>query len=411
MGLFERIRKKERIENQVNNFFKMITAYTPAFTTFEGGVYESELCRSAINAFALHASKLKPEVKGSGNTMLERRLQYKPNTMMDTKKYIARIATAYAVDNNVIIAPLEDQYGNISGYYPLLIKNCQLVDYQGIKYIRYRFSNNQHGAVELDRCGILTNFQYDDDLWGSSNKPLSETMNLIAAQNQGIISGIKNSASIRFLAKLNNVLSEKTISEEREKFRKANLTSENNGGVLLYDNKYEDIKQIDSKPYTVNSAQMAQIKENVFDYFGVNDDILKNKYNSSTWNAFYEGKIEPFALEMSLVHTNMTFSQHEIAFGNEIMFTANRLQYLEPSEKLSVVTQLFDRGMLTQNQGLEIFNLPSIGEVGDKYFIRKEYLDTAKIETTKGDENNAGETGTEGIQGNATDGSDDQETV
>ena len=100
---------------------------------------------------------------------------------------------------------------------------------------------------------------------------------------------------------------------------------------------------------------------------------MQNKFTSDEWNAYYEGKIEPFAIEASLVHTNMKFSQHEVAFGNEIIFTANRLQYASNDEKLNIVTQLFDRGFLTHNQGLEIFNMASLGEIGEQRYIRKEY--------------------------------------
>ena len=117
---------------------------------------------------------------------------------------------------------------------------------------------------------------------------------------------------------------------------------------------------------------MNQIKENVFNYFGTNEKILQNSYNSDEWNAYYEGKLEPFAIELSLVMSNMTFNQREIAFGNEIIFTANRLQYLSNTEKLNTVTQLFDRGFISHNEGLEIFNMAPI-EGGDKRYIRKEY--------------------------------------
>ena len=149
----------------------------------------------------------------------------------------------------------------------------------------------------------------------------------------------------------------------------------------MYDAKYEDVKVIDSKPFIVNPMQMSQIKENVFTYFGTNEKILQNNFTSDEWNAYYEGKIEPFAIEASLVHTNMVFSEREVAHGNQIMFTANRLQYLTNSEKLNTVTQLFDRGFMTHNQGLEIFNMSPV-ENGDKRYIRKEYIETNNLDET-----------------------------
>ena len=103
------------------------------------------------------------------------------------------------------------------------------------------------------------------------------------------------------------------------------------------------------------------------------------------WAAYYEGEIEPFAIQASLVHTNMKYTDRELGFGNAIVFTANRLQYETTDTKLAVGTSLFDRGVMTQNQVCDIFQLPHI-EGGDKYYIRKEYVDTANLVDTE--ENN-----------------------
>ena len=386
------------MEEQVKQYFQMINGYTPTFTSFEGSIYEMELTRAAIHSFATHVSKLKPEVKGSNNEVLERKLQFKPNSLMDTKKYLYRLATVYSVDNTAFIAPLENDYGEVTGFYPLLTEKCRLIDYEGKKYIRYDFGNGKHGVCELERMGIMTQFQYKSELFGETNACLRPTLDLINTQNQGIIEGVKSSASLRFMAKLAQALKQKDIEEERKSFRENNLSAQNNGGVLLFDQKYEEVKQIDSKPFVVNPLQMNQIKENVFNYFGTNEAILQNKFKSDEWSAYYEGKIEPFAIEMSLVHTNMTFNEREIAFGNQIMFTANRLQYMSNSEKLNTVTQLFDRGFLTHNQGLEIFNMSPV-EGGDKRYIRKEYAITDNY--NEGGESNANVEG-QGIQNDST---------
>ena len=374
MGLFDSLRKKEKIESKVESYFQTLNAYTPTFTTFEGSIYEMELTRAAIHSFATHCSKLKPEVKGSNNQALARMLQYKPNALMDTKKYLYRLATSYMVDNNAIIAPLFDStYEKIIGYYPLAMSKAKIVDVDGVKYVRYEFEPGNFGAFRLDEAGIMNQFQYKNELFGESNRCLYPTIELINTNNQGIIEGVKSSATLRFLAKIGQVLKSDDLEAERKRFVKSNFNAANAGGVMLIDAKYDDVKQLQTNQYTVDSAQMEQIKENVFNYFGTNEKILQNKFNSEDWNAYYEGKIEPFAIEASLVHTNMTFTPHQVAFGNEIIFTANRLQYASNNEKLNIVTQLFDRGFLTHNQGLEIFNMASIGEIGDQRYIRKEY--------------------------------------
>lgn len=380
MGLLSNLRRKGKIEQALNEYFQMMTGYIPRFTTFEGGIYEMELTRAAVHSFATHVSKLHPEIKGNGNENIERTLQYRPNQLMDTKKYLYRLATVYMVDNTAFIVPLYDQrMANIVGFYPLDTSKVQITAAEGTKYLVYDFGLGDRAAIELDRTGIMTQFQYHDELFGESNRCMKPTMDLIHANNQGIIEGVKNAASIRFMGKLAQVLKPADIDAERERFVASNLSSKNSNGILLFDQKYEDVKQVTSEPFVVDDKQMSQIKDNVFNYFGTNENILQNKFTSDEWNAYYEGKIEPFAIEASLIHTNMLFNDLEIASGNEVIFSANRLQYMSNKEQLEMITSLFDRGFLSQNEGREILNMAPI-EDGDKYYIRKEYCTKEMLE-------------------------------
>ena len=379
MGFLSNLRKKGQIEQAVNEYFQLMNGYVPRFTTFEGGIYEMELTRAAVHSFATHVSKLHPEIKGNGNENIERVLQYRPNALMDTKKYLYRLATVLMVDNTAFIAPVYDSKLNIIGFYPLDTSKVQITQGNGTKYVVYDFGNGNRGSIEIDNAGIMTQFQYHDELFGESNRVLKPTMDLIHANNQGIIEGVKQSASIRFMGKLAQVLKPSDIEAERKRFTETNLSTMNNGGVLLYDQKYEDVKQISSTPFVVDDKQMLQIKESVFDYFGTNEKILRNQFTSDEWNAYYEGKIEPFAIEASLVHTNMLFNDVEIASGNEVIFSANRLQYMSNKEQLEMITSLFDRGFLSQNEGREILNLSPV-ENGDTYYIRKEYCTKDMLE-------------------------------
>lgn len=383
MGLFEKIFKKPSLK-QIQGYFKMLNGYTPIFTTYDGGVYEMELTRAAIHAIATQCSKLKPEIKGNAYKELHKRLQFKPNSFMDTSKFLYRLATILHVQNTAFIVPIMDETGEyITGYYPILPSMCEVVEYNGEPWLRYTFSTGKKAAIEFNRVGIMTMFQYKNDFFGENNNALYPTMQLIHTQNQGIIEGVKNSANIRFMARLANIFKDEDIRKERKRFTEENLSTDNNSGVLMFDNKYADVKQIISKPFIVDSAQMELIKNNVFNYFGVNEKILQNNFNEDEWNAFYEGKIEPFAIQLSLVMSNMTFTEREIAFGNQIIFSANRLQYASNKSKLDIVVQLFDRGILTRNEGREIFNMAPI-ENGDKYYIRKEYAEVNYLAEAQG---------------------------
>lgn len=366
----------------IDSYFKMLNGYSPTFTSFNGGVYEMDLTRVAINSFATHCSKLKPEVEGSAHKRLERVLQYKPNYFMDTVKFIKRLATILAVENTAFIVPIEDEAGNLCGWYPIRPQRCEVVEAAGQVYLRYLFANGEYGAIEFERVGIMTDFEYSDDLFGEDNTTLKPTMQLIHTQNEGIINAVKNSANIRFLAKVANMLKPEDIKKERERFTEDNLSADNKSGMIIYDNKFSDLKQVESKPYTPNALQMQQIQDSVCTHFGTSMDILQNKFDENTWNAYYEGKIEPFAIQLSLVMTNMTFTKREIAQGNAIVFSANRLQYASNATKLQVSTQLFDRALLCRNDVMDIWNMAHV-DGGEKYYIRKEYTEVSRLDDKK----------------------------
>ena len=377
MGFIDKLfgNKKER---QLQGYFKTLSAYTPVFTTFEGGLYEMEITRSAIHAIATHCSKLEPQVMGTAYKNLDTVLKFQPNPFMDTTKFLYRLSTILSIQNTAFIVPVIEN-GLITGYYPILPSRCEVMEYSGEPWLRYTFNTGEHGAIELARTGILTQFQYKSDFFGESNLALNPTMQLVHAQQQGIENGIRQSAAVRFLAHIGTVLNDDDMEAERARFTQRNLAAENNGGVMIFDERYADVKQILSKPYIVDAEQMKLIEENVYNYFGVNGDILQNKSIGDQWSAFYEGKIEPFALQLGLVMSNMTFSPREIAFGNQIMFTSNRMQYMTNADKLQVSTQLFDRGLINRDQAMDIWNMPHV-EGGDKYYIRKEYAEVSKLD-------------------------------
>ena len=142
----------------------------------------------------------------------------------------------------------------------------------------------------------------------------------------------------------------------------------------MFPNTYKDIRQIDVKPYAIDAEQMEQIRENVFNYFGVNDDVLQNKAKAEELEGFFDGCIEPFAIQFSEALTKMLFSERERAQGSYLIANANRLQYMSTSQKVQMAQQLLDRGVMSINEARELFNYGEV-ENGDVRFIRGEYID------------------------------------
>ena len=389
MGLFDVIFKNRPKEplTQIKGDFRMLNGYTPRFTSFSGGLYESELIRSAINANATHVSKLKVEMLGSARPALHAKMQHAPNQFQTWSQFMRRASTLLDIHNTLFITPIFDQYGEPSGIYTPLPHKCTVIEYKDTPYLRYEFSDGNHAAVELEYCGIMVQHQYKSDLLGETNHALFPTMELINIQNQGIEEGVKSAATYRFWARLNNFSMVEDLAKERQRFTSENFAKDAKaGGVLLFPNTYQDIHQVDAKPWVIDAEQMKIIKENVFEYFGVNEDILMNRAYGDAWSAYYEGKIEPFAIQFSEVMTKMLFTLREQSQGNKVIATANRLQYLSNSEKLNVSSQMLDRGIMSINDVREIWNLSPV-EGGDARIIRGEYYNANEKVSEEGNNN------------------------
>ena len=387
MSLFDSIfrpnKAKESQEalSSAQTLFQTLTAYQPAFTTWGGAVYESEIVRAAIDARARHISKLKVEVMGTANKNLQTKLRLGPNEWQTWSQFLYRTSTILDVNNTVCIVPVFDERMVITGVFPVLPVRCSLIEYKGELWLRYQFASGQIGAVEFRKCAVLTKHQYKDDFFGSSNYPLNETMSLMHIQNQGIEEGVKNAATFRFMAQLANFAKPEDLAKERARFTKENLSTESeSGGFLLFPNTYKDIRQIDVKPYSINADQMAQIRENVFNYFGVNEDVLQNKAKGEELEAFFDGAIEPFAIQFSEAVTKMLFTERERSQGSHLMANANRLQYMSVTQKVQMAKELGDRGAILIDEIRELFNYePLPNGAGQVAPIRGEYKATEEL--------------------------------
>lgn len=369
MSLFDRLFGRNTPVS--GEYWKTLTAYQPVFHSWDGALYESELVRSAIDSIARHTSKLKVEAVGTAKPRFRNIIKHGPNQFQTWSQFLYRTATILEAQNTAFIVPVKGEYGEIEGYYPVLPTKCEIVSYRDEPYLRYRFGNGDVATERLIECGILNKFQYHDDFFGENNrKALAPTMDLITIQNDGIKEAVKNSNTFRFMAKLNNFNKASDLAKEQKRFTEDSLRGE--GGVLLFPNTWSDIRQINATPYTVDDKQMQAIKTNVMNYFGVNEDVMQGKALGDDLDAFFNSKIEPFSIQLSEVLTKMTYTLRERTQGSEIRANANRLQYMPTSAKVSLVQQLGDRGMLTVNEGRELFNYPPI-ENGDNTMIRGEY--------------------------------------
>ena len=372
MSLFDKIFRPQKYV--ADHYFHTLTAYAPVFRKWRGEVYESELVRAAIDAKARHISKLQIKIHGAAQPKVQTILKKRPNQFQTWSQFLYRASTILDMQNTLFIVPILDVENDVTGLWLCLPEKCKILeDKRGRQYLEYEFVNHQKAAVELNRCGIMTRFQYRDDFFGEPQTALDELLDLIGIERQGIKEGIESASTFRFLARSTNFKSPDDLAQEQKNFTTRNLAADKSG-FLLFPNTYDGIQQITSKAYSVSAEEQALIQRNVFDYFGVNEDVIQNKASGAQLDALFDGGIEPFAIQLQEVLTFMLFTDLEIGHGAKVEVAANRLQYMSTADKINFVAQLSDRGMITINEARELINYqPLPDEVGGLLPIRGEY--------------------------------------
>ena len=352
--------------------FRMLTGYKPVFRDYYGRIYENALIRSAIESKARHISKLKVEFRGEAQQKVKNRLKFYPNEWMTWSQFLARCSTILDCTNNLFIVPVYNNKMEIVGLFPILPERVELVeDKKKTLWIRYTFANGQRGAIEFSKCAYMVKHQYENDFFGSNNTVLRPTLDLISVEEQAVKEAVTNSTTIRFIAQANNFVSPEDLALERQRFTEYNLKGDSTE-MLLFPYQYKDIKQVDVKPYTLDSEMVEKVKDNVFDYFGTNEDIIQGKASNDKLDAYFNAQIEPFAIGMSEALSKMIYTDLERSYDNHVYVASNRLQYMTVSEKVNMAQQLSDRGILTINEIRELFNYDPIPN-GDVAVIRGEY--------------------------------------
>lgn len=394
MGLFDKLfgKKEPTRLNLPYALFNSLNGYMPVYTSHDGSLYELGLCKASIHRTSSECSKAKARLTKSSKR-IDFIVNRRPNEFMSASQFYYRLATIFEIENNAFIVPIEDEYGQINGLFPVCPSQVQLAEKDNVVYIVYSFLNGEQKAIEYSRCGHLKKMQYKDDFFGDSNSAFNNTADLVKADEQGTNEAITNGSRLRFKGKLNQqVIDEEDFKEQQKAVSTLNLNN-NKTGIFMFDSRFETMDELENKFTLLDSKQKEAIENSVFNYWGTSKQILQNTYTEDVWNAFYESHVKPFFIQLGEVLTGMFYSRNQQMTGAEINFTSDQFSYIPIKTKAEFLKDYFDRGLLTQNQVLSILNLPLV-EGGDTFRIRAEYVNINQLnDVGKGVTNNDSETG------------------
>lgn len=362
-----------RNRDRTGTEFRTVAEWSPTFAPWSGDVYGQALTRRAIESFATACSKLKPYSTGTAQPMIQRAFRTSPSKYQTWPAFLYRCATVFEVDTTLAVLPVFGaDVQTYTGIYPVRFTSAEVFTVGDEPWVRFTLPSGDRMAIELSKVAFVSKYQYESDIFGTDNV-LDSTMRLIDAQEQAQDFAIKNGAKIRWIGAVDGLMDPDDVDDMRSKFSEENLSDGNESGLLIYDSRFRDLKEVDPKSYTIDAEEMERIQNNVYDYFGTNELIIQNKYDEDVWDAYYEGKVEPFGLALGESLSHMLFTQRERA-NNWVSFSSNRLEYSSNASKRNMIRDMLDRGVISINEAREILQLPPVPD-GDRFVIRGEYID------------------------------------
>lgn len=365
--------KKKQYQNLTQTQFQMLNSYNAQFTTLGTDTYDSKVARECIDRIATNCAKLIPKhIQNSISNNIQGDINYllsvQPNEIMTRFDFIYKTISMLYTDCNAFVFIAKDETGFITGFYPVLAQSYILLqNEEGTPLLQFQFINGKFYTLPYTELIHLRLFYNKHDVFGTNNSVLRTDLETAHTASEGIKNAIKTSNNLKGILKYtNSMLKDKDIKASKEAFVKDFLNLENESGIAAVDAK-ADFEAINLKPITLDKAQLEQVNNNIFDYFGVSEKIIRNSFTEEEWNAFYEGVIEARAMQMSNAFTVKIFNRQSIKKGHRIVFTANRLQYASLNTKIKLLEAVAPWAMIRVDEGREILDLaPLGGEEGNK---------------------------------------------
>ncbi len=379
---------------------KFLNGGSSNYSRYTGDVYANHLVRGIVHKIASYCSLMSFEhVRGYGssfekmNDHISRLLTVKPNEFMTPSELIYKFFTDLFVTNNAYVWIQRDSStGEPVALLPVVCDHVKMVESKGFLFYKFYFERGEVLTVYSGDVIHRRRFFYKNDWFGDDNEPLRDSVGLNDTLQVSLDASLKNGAQIKGILQHQNTIDADDLAKHEKLFRESYLSASNSGGVGVIDAKFNFIPV----PYSgkiIDADQMKEIRDYVYRYFNMNDEIMMSKYNSETWQSFHEGTIAPELNGLEQSARIKLFTDRQIGVGHHIVSSVNSITFMSPQQKIGMVKLSLDGALYNRNEIRGWFgDAPIPG--GDTYQYSKNFTENVSNtpnKTTETEENNDGQ--------------------
>ena len=369
--------------------YRLLDSYNDYFTPVNKESWNDATVRQCIDTIAKNVAKLKMRhIRRKGNrktpvnSSLDTLLTARPNEYMTAYDFLYKITAQLYTYNNAFVYVKTDAAGNIIGLYPLNYENVEVVEHAGELYCRFTLGINRITVSYRDLIHLRRHFN-NHDIYGDDNdSTLNYSVKILDVLKKSMENVVKNCNKIRGYLKINGVMRPQDQAQQRDDF--ISNIDKSGSGIAVLDQKL-DYTPIDNDLKMADASQLDFARQDIYRYFGLNENIITSKYSEAEYIAFYESVIEPLIIQYSQEFTDKIFTEREKNHGNEIIIESNRLEYASLKDKVNLCQVLQQSGIMSINEFREIFGFAPI-DGGDEIRIKADYSNKKEVKED-GEEN------------------------
>lgn len=360
--------------------WKELGTYNAIFSVFGTDIYNSSTVRSCVRPLAELTSKAEAKCHDEN---LQRLLNDRPNIYMNGKDFLVKVRTRLEILNVAFIYIERNTRLKVTGIYPVPYSYFEALEYKNGLFIKFYF-NSEADPLTLpwDDLAVVRKDYLNSDISGDDNRCIIKTLELLHTADEGLANSIKSTANLRGILKSTKaMLAPDAVKQQKEDFVRDYLNLENKGGIAALDSTM-DFVPVKLEPSTASAEERKEIREDIYRYFGVNDDIVMASVKKTDQiEAFYTMRIEPFLVSLSRELTSKIYGA-KTDEEHRIIYQSDQFAFVPLDKKIQLFSTVVLYGGMTIDEWRALFNLPHI-EGGD---IPVRRLDAAAINAPQGDE-------------------------
>ena len=294
------------------------------------------------------------------------RLLRTPNDFQTTYDFLTQAYFMREKDDNCFIYP--DYYISnagqriYKGMYILLPVMTPLImeDESGRLFIRFQFVHPSREVIFPYEDIIVWRQNIEDNQFigggryaGMANSDLLNSLSAYHTAKEAVAEAAKMGCFLDGIIKVNSYAAD---NEKTQKIRDEfiNDLRTNKSGLGVLDNG-ADFQEVKRSLKMVDSATLAEIKNNVLLHTGVTMEMLQGKFSAEDKESFYENWIEPAAISLGQAMSKVFFSQWQTSYGDQVQLYPRKIQLMSTSEITNVVQSTINAGVFTLDEYREMY--------------------------------------------------------